>query len=488
MREEIMSFPKDFYWGGALAANQVEGAWNEGGKGWSVDDVVSYRPDLSNKDYDAFHKMDDEMIQRALKTEDTAYYPKRRGIDFYHRYKEDLALFKDLGFNMLRVSISWPRIFPNGIEEEPNEEGLRFYEDLFTEMKKLGIEPLVTLHHYEMPLYLATEYNGWLDRKTIERFNKFTDVVFRRYKGLVKYWLNFNEIDSTIRHPFVTSGIIPSRFSPEELKEVCYQATHNQLVAAAKARKQLAEIDPDAKMGAMLTKLTTYARTCNPKDELAAQKKTLENLFYTDVQVNGKYPPMMLKRFENEGIHIDMTEDDLKALKEGPVDFVTFSYYQSMTESVDPDAERTPGNTIVGVKNPYLSTSEWGWQIDPEGLRYSLIQMYDRYGLPLMVVENGLGYNDVVEEDGSIHDPYRIDYFKKHIEQMGKAIDEGVDLIGYTSWAPIDLISMSTSQMSKRYGFIYVDQDDLGNGTLERRKKDSFDWYKKVIETNGEAL
>lgn len=484
----MMGFPEGFYWGGALAANQVEGAWKEGGKGPSVADVASYKPNVDVKNYAAHMAMSDEVIQKAMSDPDDTFYPKRRGIDFYHHYREDLALFAELGFKMLRVSIAWTRIYPTGMEEAPNEEGLKFYEDLFTEMRRLNIEPLVTLSHYEMPLYLATEYNGWLDRRVIDCFTRFCHNCFVRYKGLVKYWLTFNEVDSIIRHPFTTAGIIPSRFPQEKQLEVCYQALHHQLVASAIVTRDLHEVIPGAKMGCMLTKLTTYARTCAPDDELATQAKNLENMFYADVHVWGEYPRLILRMFERKGIHIHMEPEDASILKAGCVDMVTFSYYMTMTESVDPNAERTPGNTVLGVKNPYLASSDWGWQIDPKGLRYSLIELYDRYRLPLMVVENGVGAKDVVEADGAIHDPYRIEYFRQHISEMGKAIDEGVDLIGYTSWAPIDLISASTNQMSKRYGFIYVDQDDMGNGTLKRSRKDSFFWYQKVIATNGADL
>lgn len=483
-----MSFPQGFFWGGALAANQAEGAWNVDGKGPSVADVATYKPNTDVKDYAAHNAMSDDKIAAAMADPSDAAYPKRRGIDFYHHYKEDLALFAEMGFTMLRVSIAWTRIFPTGEEAEPNEKGLQFYEDLFTEMRRLGIEPLVTLSHYEMPLALVTKYNGWVDRRVIDCFTKFCHVCFVRYKNLVKYWLTFNEVDSIIRHPFTTAGIIPSRVPADKMLQTCYQALHHQLVASALVVKDCHEVIPGSQVGCMLTKLTTYARTCAPDDELATQAKTLENLFYADVHVWGEYPRLILKMFQRKGIHIEMQPGDAAILKEGCVDFVSCSYYMTMTESVDPNAERTPGNTVLGVKNPYLPTSDWGWQIDPKGLRYSLIELYDRYRKPLMVVENGLGAKDVVEADGSIHDSYRIDYFRQHIAQMREAVDEGVELLAYTSWAPIDLISASTNQMSKRYGFIYVDQDDEGHGTLARSRKDSFYWYQKVIATNGEDL
>ena len=483
-----MSFPEGFLWGGAVAANQAEGAWNVGGKGLSVADVATYKQNVDVKNYKAHVSVSLEGIKEAIKDEDSSKYPKRRGIDMYHHYKEDLALFAEMGFKTLRISIAWSRIFPKGNETEPNEEGMKFYEEVFKEMKRLNIEPLVTLSHYEMPLYLAVEYNGWVDRRVIEYFNCFTKVCFERYKDYVKYWLNFNEVDSIIRHPFTTAGIIPELCKERGELECCYQALHHQFVAAAIAAKQMREIIPGAQMGCMLTKLMTYPRTCAPEDVAATQKKNLDNMFYSDVMVFGEYPRLTLYALKEKGIHIDMEPQDLEILKEGTVDFISFSYYMSMTESVDPNAERTPGNTVLGVKNPYLPTSDWGWQVDPIGLRISLIELYDRYRKPLFIVENGIGAKDVLEEDGTIHDPYRIEYFRNHFKEMEKAIDEGVELMGYTSWAPIDLISASTNQMSKRYGFIYVDQDDLGNGTLKRYKKDSFYWYKKVIETNGSDM
>ncbi len=482
-----MPFPEGFLWGGALAANQVEGAWNVDGKGPSVADVATYKPNVDVKDYKKHVGVSLEGIKKAIADTDDTYYPKRRGIDFYHRYKEDLALFAEMGFKVVRVSIAWTRLYPTGEETEPNAEGIAFYKDLFKEMKRLNIEPLVTLHHYEPPLNLALKYNGWTDRRVVEYFERFARTCFEEFTPYVKYWLNFNEVDSIIRHPYTTAGIIPELCHGNEL-QCCYQALHHQFVASAKAAIMLKEIRPDAQMGCMLTKLMTYPRTCAPEDVAATQRKNLDNMFYSDVMVFGEYPRLKLKELEGMGIAIEMAEGDLELLKKGVVDFVSFSYYMSMTESVDPNAERTPGNTVLGVKNPYLPSSEWGWQVDPVGLRISLIELYDRYRKPLFIVENGIGAKDTLEADGTIHDPYRVDYFRSHFKEIEKAIDAGVELMGYTSWAPIDLISASTNQMSKRYGFIYVDQDDLGEGSLKRYKKDSFDWYKKVIATNGKDM
>ena len=483
-----MAFPEGFLWGGAIAANQSEGAWNVGGKGLSVADVATYKPDADIKDYKAHVGISLEAIEKAKQEPDSPYDPKRRGIDFYHRYKEDIALFAEMGFKVLRVSIAWSRIFPNGDETEPNEEGLKFYEKLFEELEKNNIEPLVTLSHYEMPLSLATRFNGWTDRRVMDCFVRFSTVCFERFKKYVKLWLTFNEVDSIIRHPFTTAGIIPELSEEKGILQCCYQALHHQFMASAIAVKRCHEIIPGSRIGCMLTKLTTYPRTCTPEDVLVTLKKNLDNYFYADVMVWGEYPQMIRKYFEKNGIEIIMHSGDEEVLKHGCVDFVSFSYYMTMTESVDENAERTPGNTVLGVKNPYLESSEWGWQIDPVGLRISLLELYDRYRKPLFIVENGIGNRDILEADKTIHDPYRIEYFRKHFMEMEKAIDDGVELMGYTSWAPIDIISASTNQISKRYGFIYVDADDMGNGSYDRYRKDSFYWYKKVIETNGKSL
>ncbi|WP_156855237.1 glycoside hydrolase family 1 protein [Oceanobacillus sp. AG] len=481
-------FSKEFLWGGAMAANQVEGAWNVDGKGMSVADVAVYKPDISVEDFYAHNAMTSEMIETALSDKDDKKYPKRRGIDFYHRYKEDLALFAEMGFKALRVSIAWTRIFPTGEEEEPNELGLQFYENLFTEMRRLGMEPVVTLSHYEMPLNLSIKYNGWAERKVIDYFVKFSNVCFKRYKHLVKYWLTFNEIDSIIRNPFRPGGIILERCPEGKQEETIYQAIHHQFVASALVTADCHKIIKDSRVGCMITKLTTYPNSCHPNDVELSLKKNLINYFSSDVQVFGEYPKMIEKMFERKNIYIKMGPEDRDILRKHTVDFVSFSYYMSLTESANEELKRTSANTITGVKNPYLPSTDWGWQIDPIGLKISLIELYDRYKKPLLIVENGMGAVDKVENDGSIHDDYRINYLREHFKQMKEAVEEGVDLFGYLSWGPIDLISVSTNQMSKRYGYIYVDQDDEGNGTLDRSRKDSFYWYKKVIESNGEDL
>jgi len=481
---------EDFLWGGATAASQIEGGWNEGGKGMSVGDVLEYRPHVSIRDYEGLNRYTSEDIKEAMASTDINRYPKRHASDFYHRYKEDIALMAEMGFKVYRLSIAWSRIFPKGDELEPNEEGLAFYDAVFDECLKYGIEPLVTMSHYEPPLHLVNEYNCWYDRRCIEFFTRYVDVITKRYKNKVKYWLTFNEVDSMVRHPFTTGGLVEDRFDPKEFKNVLYQAMHHQFVASSLATKICHENIPGSQVGCMLTKLTFYPYTCNPEDVLKAQQEQRETLAFSDAQVFGEYPAYLLSMFENEGITIKKAVGDDEIMKMYPVDFVSFSYYQSGCSAAHPEnLDTAVGNTIEGIKNPYLQSSEWGWQIDPIGLRVSLVDLYDRYHKPLFIVENGLGYNDVVEADGSIKDTYRIEYFKAHFKEMIAAVvEDGVDLMGYTSWGCIDLISASTNQMSKRYGFIYVDCDDEGNGTFDRKRKDSFYWYKKVIASNGREL
>lgn len=482
-------FPDGFLWGGATAANQVEGGWKEGGKGLSVADCTTYKPSVDVKDYKALHGITSEQIAEAEASDDERLYPKRHGIDFYHRYKEDIALFKEMGFKTFRMSIQWTRLFPTGTEDKPLQEGIDFYRDVLKTFKEAGIEPLVTLHHYEMPLYLANHYDGWYQREVIDFFLRFCRVCYREFGQYVKYWLTFNEIDSVFRHPWTTIGICEDRYPKDRCEEIIYQCVHNQFVASALATKMLHEMVPGAQMGCMVTRTTTYPLNCDPKNMLLAQKDNRENYFYSDVQVFGEYPQHVLNYWKRAGIHVEFGAGDEAILKSYPVDFVSFSYYMSMVDSVDAARrEKVGGNLATGVKNPYLSTSDWGWQVDPDGLTYSLIDLADRYRKPLFIVENGLGARDAVNPDGTIDDDYRIAYFRDHIKAIVAAIEEGVDVMGYTPWGCIDLVSMSTCQMSKRYGFIYVDLDDEGHGTYRRIKKKSFAWYKKVIASNGADL
>lgn len=486
----MSKFPTGFMWGGATAANQLEGAWNSDGKGMSVADVAKFKPNIDKKDYVSQWHISPSDILAAKETDDEIYYPKRHGIDHYHRYEEDIALFAEMGFKCYRMSIAWTRIFPNGDETEPNEAGLAYYEKVFQTLRKYNIEPLVTLSHYEMPLHLVEAYGGWANRQVMDMFVNYSKTCIDRFNGLVKYWLTFNEIDSAFRHAFTTVGIFEENYpSKKKAEEAIYQSLHHQFVASSLVTKYLKEVSPESEMGCMVTKTMTYPETCNPEDVYLAQKDNRMNFFYTDVQVRGVYPKFVLDYWKNNEFNIAMTPDDLSIIKEYPVDFISFSYYMSIVQSIDADQrEKVGGNLTTGVKNPYLSITDWGWQVDPLGLHISLIDLYDRYQKPLWIVENGLGYQDTVEEDGSIQDDYRIDYFRDHFKAIADAIADGVEVMGYTSWGCIDIVSASTSQMSKRYGFIYVDLDDYNEGTLKRTKKKSFEWYKQVIATNGEEM
>ncbi len=489
-----MGFKEGFLWGGAVAANQCEGGYLEGGKGLSCADMLKGGNVSTPRKFSPV-------------IEEGVYYPSHQAIDFYHHFKEDIELFGEMGFKCFRLSINWSRIYPNGDDAEPNEEGLKFYDEVFDECKKNGIEPLVTLSHYEIPWAITTKYQGFYSRKTIDLFVKYAVTCFRRYKDKVKYWLTFNEINAALMPgggAYNGVGLVLE----EDLKNTAQrpvneliddpqkrlEALHNEFVASALTVKAGHEINPDFMIGCMIAHLTSYPATCHPLDMLAAQREDDRfNNICGDVHVRGSYPPFTKKYYESLGVK-DFSfmdnEEDQKILKEGTVDMYTFSYYMSMTVSGTKAEEQTGGNLVFGGKNPYLKATPWGWQIDPEGLRWTLNKLSDRYpGVPLMVVENGMGMIDKKEEDGSVHDSYRIDYLRDHIKVMKEAVEEdGVPLIGYTTWGCIDLVSAGTGEMYKRYGFIYVDRNDDGTGDFSRSRKDSFFWYKKVCESNGEIL
>jgi len=468
-----------FLWGGATAANQCEGAYREGGRGLANVDVVPAGKDRWSV---AVGKM------KMLECDDKYYYPSHEAIDMYHHYKEDIKLFADMGFKCYRMSIAWTRIFPNGDEKEPNKEGLAFYGNLFDECLKYGIEPIVTICHFDVPMHLIRQIGGWKNRKMIEYFVQYCEVILTEYKDKVKYWITFNEINMLLHAPFMGAGIIFEDGDNET--QIKYQAAHHELVASALVTKRAHEIKPDFQIGCMLAGGNTYANTCAPEDVWKSIEKDRENYFFIDVQSRGVYPNYAVKMFEREGIQIKTEFEDEKILRENTVDFISFSYYASRLTSADATVDKeTQGNVFATLKNPYLEESEWGWQIDPLGLRITLNSLYDRYQKPLFIVENGLGAVDIPDKDGNIQDNYRIDYLRAHIEAMKDAVNvDGVELIGYTSWGCIDLVSASSGEMKKRYGFIYVDKDNEGNGTLKRCKKASFDWYKKVIASNGENL
>lgn len=466
-------FPNGFLWGGATAANQYEGGWNEGGRGPALTDVTTGGTVNSPRmitwidKYGSPHASPSHGFilpeGASYAVLEDYYYPNHKGTDFYHHYKEDIALFAEMGFKVFRMSISWSRLYPNGIEEKPNQEGIEFYRNVFEELKAHGIEPLVTIWHFDTPLYLEEQMGGWTNRELIDLYVRFAKTCFEEYKGLVKYWLTFNEINNTIMFLDMEGEVEEERYTE------AYQILHNEFVASAKAVQIGHEIDPD--------------------NMLAFQRAWEKNIFYCgDVQCKGEYPIFAKRLWNEHDVHLDITEEDLKILKKGTVDYYTFSYYMSNAVTTHKTDEKAGGNGVMGARNPYLEYSDWGWALDPKGLRYFLEVVHDRYHKPLMIVENGLGAYDTVEEDGSIHDPFRIDYYRAHIQEMDKAIEEGVNLIGYTTWGCIDLVSAGTGEMRKRYGFIYVDMDDEGKGTMKRTPKDSFYWYKKVIATNGEDL
>ncbi|MDQ0174960.1 glycoside hydrolase family 1 protein [Bacillus chungangensis] len=478
MKKYPKTFPDNFFWGGAIAANQSEGAYLEGGKGLCVADINRF-----NADVDIKKKSNEEITMEDINfalTDKEGYYPKRTGIDFYHRYKEDLKMLAETGMNSFRTSINWARIFPNGDESEPNEEGLQYYDELIDEVIKNGMEPLITVSHYEMPLHLATEYNGWYNRKTIDFFVRYCEVLFNRYKDKVKYWILVNQINLISFESFNHLGIPADRV--ENLAEAKYQGVHHELVACARAAKIAKEINPKMQIGMMLFDAISHPASPKPEDVLATVKRNQMEYFFSDVLLRGYYPSYAYRFFEDNHINIVFGETDEEDLK-NTADFLTFSYYYTRIS----DAESVKKKNTAYI-NPELPESDWGWSIDPIGLRTALNLYYDRYQLPIMITENGIGAYDQVNEDGQIHDHYRIDYLKKHIEQVKEAIADGVEVIGYYPWGPIDIVSCSSSEMSKRYGFIYVDKDDVGKGTLERKRKDSFYWYQKVIASNGENL
>ncbi|MCY7736850.1 MULTISPECIES: glycoside hydrolase family 1 protein [Bacillus] len=487
MKELKKGFSDNFLWGGATAANQIEGAYLEGGKGLSTSDYAAYKdPYAQGKVNNFTFDVSSAELNKYKENPDAFDFPKRRGIDFYHRYEEDIALFAEMGFKVFRLSISWARIFPTGLEDKPNEEGLAFYDKVFDECAKYGIEPLVTMSHYEMPITLTEKYNGWMSRELVPLFEKYARAILERYKNKVKYWITFNEMNMNLNSLYTGAGILEDLV--DHKLQAAYQASHHQFVASALTVKAAKEIIPDVQIGCMINQIEAYAKTTKPEDQLQAVKSNQLNMFYPDVQARGEYPTYMVKYFADNQIKLDIEEQDEQILKEGTVDFVAISYYMSHVAEAREDAAELAGTFDSPIKNEHLELSQWDWPIDPMGLRISLIKLYDRYQKPLFVCENGLGARDTLTQDGKIHDDYRIDYLKKHIEQMKEAVKEGVDLMGYTPWGCIDLISCGTSQMTKRYGLIYVDQDDLGNGTLNRYRKDSFFWYKNVIASNGEDL
>ncbi|HGS4462323.1 TPA: 6-phospho-beta-glucosidase [Vibrio metschnikovii] len=473
------SFPKDFLWGGAVAAHQVEGGWNKDGKGVSVVDVLTK----------GAHE-----VPRVItdSVESDQFYPNHEAIDFYGRYKEDIALFAEMGFKCFRTSIAWTRIFPNGDEATPNEAGLQFYDDLFDELLKYGIEPVITLSHFEMPNHLVKHYGSWANRQVIDFFVKFSQTVMERYQHKVKYWITFNEINNQRNWKlpiwgYCNSGMIYTDYpNPEQMM---YQVLHHQFVASAQVVKLGHQINPDFKIGSMIHIMPLYPATCRPEDVLLAQELMREKYLFSDVQVRGYYPSYLIKEWQRKNIQIEMAAGDEQILREGCADYLAISYYMTNIVSTQKEEGQTTSLFENSRLNPYLPASDWGWQIDPDGLRVALSELYERYQKPIFIVENGLGAIDEVQADGSINDDYRINYLSEHIKAVATAINyDGVEVMGYTPWGCIDCVSFTTGEYKKRYGFIYVDKHDDGTGTMARSKKKSFYWYQQVIASNGQII
>lgn len=472
-----------FLWGASTAANQIEGAWNEDGKGVSVIDTLS-------TDFET------GMRKESASAFEDEFYSSHTAIDFYHHMKEDIKLMADMGLKAYRMSIAWTRIYPNGDEDQPNEKGLQFYDDLFDELKRYGIEPIVTISHYESPFHLANQ-GGWCNRSMIDHYVTYCKTLFERYREKVTYWITFNEINCALI-PFgirTAVGLNATMDSEINTEQTRFQALHHQFIASANVVSLARKIQPKFRIGCMIATMTAYPLTSHPKDVFATkQNEQMKTMFCSDVMIRGYYPGYAKRYLKEHGIQIDMAQEDDLILKQGCVDFYSCSYYQTIcisgrTEGEGLASDKAAGNLIsdLGVKNPYLTASEWGWQIDSLGLRYLLNTVYDRYQLPIMIVENGLGAKDTFE-DGRIHDDYRISYLKEHVLALLEAIEDGVDVIGYMPWSAIDLVALSTGSIEKRYGFIYVDVDNHGNGTYQRYPKDSYYWYRSVIETNGQIL
>lgn len=482
----MKKFPRNFMWGGATASAQFEGGFAQGGRGKSQLDYVDFIEPSRRLNAHSTDLLSYERFLENKRQEQERNFPNRRGSDFYHRYKEDIALMAEMGFRVFRMSISWARIYPSGYEEQPNEAGLQFYHDVFRELRKYGIEPLVTLIHYENPVTLSEDLNGWENPAMIELFLKYAKTVIDEYKNEVTYWLGFNEINACLDNPYVSGGMFVER-SKRNYLSCCHQALHHQFVAQALAVKYLHETAPHCKIGAMIARLECYAQTCDPRDEYATLLEDQINCSFLDIMCRGRYPKTLFNYFRQNDVELDFIDQYETILQEGKVDFISISYYMSYVISSKPDQQENPGNLMKTLRNPYLKQNEWGWAIDPLGLRITLNKLYDKYQMPIFIVENGLGARDQLKE-GSVQDTYRMDYMRAHLKAVAEAIADGVDVMGYTAWGCIDLVSASMSEMSKRYGLIYVDADDEGNGTYDRFRKASFYWYQNVISTNGEEL
>lgn len=481
----MTTFPKNFLWGGATSAAQFEGAAQKDGRGLSHMDYIRYTPRVKGKEHTILN-VSYKQFQESKRHPEKYYFPFRKGVDFYDYYKSDIKLLGEMGFKTFRMSISWSRLFPKGIESKPNQKGVEFYHNVFTELHKYNIEPLVTMTHYDIPAYLTETINGWESAKMVKYWTHYAKFLIDEYKNQVKYWLTFNEINMIMNSSYLGGGLFVERSKKDPLS--CKsQALHHMFIASAMVTKYAHKTAPQCLIGNMIARLQNYPYTCKPNDVLATYKEDQINLFYDDVMSRGYYPETILNFYKKHNVHIDWYPGYKEILKQGTVDFLAFSYYFTSVISDDPDKREPSGTFVRKLRNPYLKFSDWGWASDPTGLRLTLNEMYDRYQKPLFVVENGLGAHDKFV-DHTVHDSYRIEYLRDHIEAIKGAISDGVPVMGYTTWGCIDLVSCGDGEMSKRYGFVYVDADNHGNGTYKRYPKDSFYWYKKVIASNGQDL
>ncbi|ATZ18734.1 6-phospho-beta-glucosidase [Williamsoniiplasma somnilux] len=481
-----MKFVKEnFLWGGATAASQIEGAFDVNDKSLTIAEMRPYNPNLNRKDLSVLRNMTKNDYEKSIKNVEGLHYPKRYGIDFYHKYKEDIRLFAEAGMNIYRMSIAWARIFPNGDDKHPNQKGLDFYRNVINECKKYNIEVMVTLHHFDLPYPIIKKYGGWFNKKTIDMYLKYVKVLFQEFKDEIKYWLPFNEINVAVLASEMGTGIFKEDFkNDQQYLQACYQSLHHQFVAQAKVKELAQKINKNFKIGCMIANMTTYSLDCNPDNVRENQKmQQLNKYFFFDVVARGEYPNYIKRYFEQKKINLEITNEEKEILKNNTMDYLTFSYYMTSTVSIK-SQEKTEGNLLSLEKNPFLKETEWGWQIDPIGLRITLNDLWDRYRLPLFISENGIGVLEKLNENKTIDDDYRIDYLSSHMKQINEAILDGCDVFGYTMWTPIDVVSAGTNEMSKRYGLIYVDYDDYHNGSGKRYKKKSFEWFKKFRQTN----
>ncbi len=482
-----MKFPEDLLWGSASADFQYEGGFGEGGRGNVTGDYVTNGSHTVPRMM-TYIMPDGTTGASAMRTsipegakaylDETKYYPSHQATDFYHHYKEDIQLLSDMGLNCLRFSICWGRIFPTGEEETPNEEGLAFYEDIIDTCLENNMEPLITICHDEVPVYLSDEYDGWSSRHTIDCYLKLCKALFERFSSKVKYWITFNEIN-------VLSGF--SHLGVHSCEpQATFQAVHHMFIANSLAIKMAKEYREDCMVAVMYALSPVYSLTCKPEDVFAQLDVRRRTLFYIDVMARGYYPNYADKMFKELGVEIKMEPGDEDIIKANTIDYIAFSCYRSTTASAKTKLDLTG---LSFDTNPYLEQTAWGWPIDPQSIRFVCNEIYDRYQKPLFIVENGMGEVDVPDENLYVNDAYRIDYLNDHFKEIQKAVEiDKIPVLGYTMWGGVDLVSLSTGEMKKRYGWIYVDMDDLGNGTLKRVPKASYYWMKEFMETKGQNL